>query len=127
MVTITFGFADVLTLAQTIAIIATLLITLYFSRKQIRSMSLDVETRVLNDLDEKRYRVSELMLDKPEFINVVAGPASGSKPENVIAYMVTMGKNFFLTRVLLKTVINSATAEYGVNDCLTDFRTNGKI
>ncbi len=90
MVTISFGFPDVLSLAQTIAIIATLLITLYFSRKQIRSMSLDVETRVLNDLDEKRYRISELMLEKPEFINVVAGPASGSKPENVIAYMVAM-------------------------------------
>jgi hypothetical protein len=90
MVTINLGFPDVLSLAQTIAIIATLLITLYFSRKQIRSMSLDVETRVLNDLDEKRYRISELMLDKPELINVVAGPASGSKPENVIAYMVAM-------------------------------------
>jgi hypothetical protein len=87
---ISLGFSDVLSLAQTIAIIATLLITLYFSRKQIRSMSLDVETRVLNDLDEKRYRISELMLEKPEFINVVAGPASGSEPENVIAYMVAM-------------------------------------
>ena len=30
------------------------------------------------------------MLEKPEFISVVAGPASGSKPENVIAYMVAM-------------------------------------
>jgi hypothetical protein len=30
------------------------------------------------------------MLEKPEFINVVAGPASGSEPENVIAYMVAM-------------------------------------
>jgi hypothetical protein len=38
-----------------------------------------------------------------------------------------MGKNFFLTRVLLKTVIKSATAEFGVNDCLMDFRTNGKV
>ncbi len=91
MVTITFGFSDILTLAQTIAIIATLLITLYFSRKQIRSMSLDVETRVLNDLDEKRYRISELLIEKPEMISVVAGPTDfGSKPEHVVAYMVAM-------------------------------------
>jgi hypothetical protein len=90
MVTISLGFPDVLSLAQTIAIIATLLITLYFSRKQIRSMNLDVETRVLNDLDEKRYRISELFVDRPEMISVVAGSTSGSKPEHVIAYMVAL-------------------------------------
>ena len=45
MVTISLGFSDVLSLAQTVTIISTLLITLYFSRKQIRRMSLDVETK----------------------------------------------------------------------------------
>ena len=90
MATISLGFPDVLSLAQTIAIIATLLITLYFSRKQIRSMNLDVETRVLNDLDEKRYKISELFVDRPDMIGVVAGPTSGSKPEHVIAYMVAL-------------------------------------
>ena len=84
------NFADLLTLAQTIAIIGTMLMTLYFSRRQIQSMTVDVETRVLNDLDEKRYRISELMLESPEYINVVASPTSGSTPENVIAYMVAL-------------------------------------
>jgi hypothetical protein len=84
------GFADALSLAQTAGIIGTMLMTLYFSKKQIQGIKVDVETRVLNDLDEKRYRISELLLDNPEFIGVVADPASGSKPENVIAYMVAM-------------------------------------
>jgi hypothetical protein len=85
-----FSLADLLTLAQTVGIIGTMILTLYFSKRQIQGITTDVETRVLNDLDEKRYRISELMLDNPELISVVAGPASGSKPEHVIAYMVAM-------------------------------------
>jgi hypothetical protein len=89
-VMVVLGLADWLTLTQTAAIIGTLLLTLYFSRRQIQSMTVDVETRVLNDLDEKRYRISELFIDNPEMISVVAGPTSGSKPEHVIAYMVAL-------------------------------------
>src|ERR1700731_2823125 len=85
-----FGFADWLTLAQTVGIIGTMLMTLYFSKRQIQGLTVDVETRVLNDLDEKRYRISELLIDNPEWISVVAGPTSGSKPEHVLAYMVAM-------------------------------------
>ncbi|MFI5450345.1 MAG: hypothetical protein ACHQ03_11350 [Candidatus Bathyarchaeia archaeon] len=48
--------SEVLTLVQTIAIIATLIMTLYFSRQQMRSLAVDIETRVLNDLDEKVHR-----------------------------------------------------------------------
>ena len=85
------GFADWLTLAQTVGIIGTMLMTLYFSKRQIQGLTVDVETRVLNDLDEKRYRISELLIEKPEMISVVAGPTDfGSKPEHVIAYMVAM-------------------------------------
>jgi hypothetical protein len=89
-VVVGFGFADLLSFVQTAAIIGTMVMTLYFSKKQIQGITVDVETRVLNDLDEKRYRISELMIDNPELISVVAGPTSGSKPEHVIAYMVAM-------------------------------------
>ena len=57
---VSLGFSDVLSLAQTVAIISTLLITLYFSRKQIQTMGLDLETRVLNDLDEKLHSLIAL-------------------------------------------------------------------
>jgi hypothetical protein len=46
------GFGDVLSLAQTIGIIGTMVLTLYFSKRQIQSMSIDQQTKVLNDLDE---------------------------------------------------------------------------
>ena len=46
-----FGFGDVLSLAQTFGIVGTLILTLYFSKRQIQSLSIDQQTRVLNDLD----------------------------------------------------------------------------
>jgi hypothetical protein len=84
------GLADLLSLAQTVGIIGTMIMTLYFSKRQIQGITVDVETRVLNDLDEKRFRISELFIDDPELISVVAGPTSGSKPEHVVSYMVAL-------------------------------------
>lgn len=84
------GLSDWLTLAQTAGIMASLILTLYFARRQVQAMTADVESRVLNDLDEKRYRISELLIEQPNLISVVAGPASGSRPEHVVAYMVAL-------------------------------------
>ena len=47
------GISDVLSITQTIGIIGTLLIALYFARREIRELSVDIETKVLSDLDEK--------------------------------------------------------------------------
>lgn len=59
-----FGIADWLTLAQTIGIIGTMVMTLYFSKRQLRGLNVDVETRVLNDLDGRRHRLSEFFMDR---------------------------------------------------------------
>jgi hypothetical protein len=77
-------------LAQTAGIVASLVPTLYVARRQVQAMTQDIESRVLNDLDEKRYRISELLIGKPSLISVVAGPGSGSRPEHVVAYMVAL-------------------------------------
>jgi hypothetical protein len=45
------GFPDMVSLAQTIEIVGTMILTLYFSKKQIQSLPIDQETRVLNDLE----------------------------------------------------------------------------
>ena len=42
-----------LSIAQTIGIIGTLLLTLYFSKREVRGISVDIETKVLSDLVEK--------------------------------------------------------------------------
>ena len=59
------GFGDVLSLAQTIGIIGTMVLTLYFSKREIQSMSIDQQTRVLNDLDEKVRKMAEHIIEKP--------------------------------------------------------------
>jgi hypothetical protein len=54
------GFSEALSLAQTIGIVGTMVLTLYFSKRQIQGLSIDVETKVLNDLGEKVQRMGEM-------------------------------------------------------------------
>ena len=65
------GFSDALSLAQTIGIVGTMILTLYFSKRQIQALSSDTETRVLNDLEEKVHNVLELVLEHPSLFKVM--------------------------------------------------------
>ncbi|PWU80559.1 MAG: hypothetical protein DLM72_11645 [Candidatus Nitrosopolaris wilkensis] len=68
---IEIGFADALTLAQTIGIVGTMILTLYFSKGQIQGVSMDVETKVLNDLGEKVHTMGEMLIEKPTLGRVI--------------------------------------------------------
>jgi hypothetical protein len=52
------GIAKYFGMAEVLGIIATLFVVLYFSRKQMQSLSVDIETKVLSDLDEKMHPYS---------------------------------------------------------------------
>jgi hypothetical protein len=45
--------SELTSLAEALGIIGTLFMIFFFSRKEMRSLSIDIETKVLNDLDEK--------------------------------------------------------------------------
>jgi hypothetical protein len=79
---------DALSFAQTVGIIVTLVLTLYFSRKQIRTMAIDIETRVLNDLDEKQHRLIEMSVNSPQLIRTMWDVGSKIDPELPISYYV---------------------------------------
>ena|SRR5437588_516124 len=83
-----FGFADWLTLAQTVGIVGTMLMTLYFSKRQIQGISMDVETRVLNDLDEKIHRMGELLIERPDMLKVIAKGRPDLSEALVFSYYV---------------------------------------
>src|SRR5689334_17333460 len=83
-----FGFADWLTLAQTVGIIGTMLLTLYFSKKQIKGITVDVETRVLNDLDEKIHRMGEVLIERPDMLRVIAPDRPGMSEHLVFTYYI---------------------------------------
>ncbi len=65
------GFSDTLSLAQSIGIVGTMVLTLYFSKRQIQALSSDTETRVLNDLDEKFHNMGMLLMEDPSMGRVV--------------------------------------------------------
>ena len=78
--------AVVLSLAQTIAIIAALLLTLYFSRKQLEGFRIDLETRVLSDVDEKFHRIGEIFIEKPELVHTIYKTPEALGPDLPFTY-----------------------------------------
>ena len=81
------GISDMLSIAQTVGIIGTLLIALFLSRREVRDLSTDIETKVLSDLDEKMHRLEEHLLERPELARVINNVRSLS-PEAVYAFDV---------------------------------------
>jgi hypothetical protein len=65
------GLAEYFSMAEALGIIATLFVILYFSRKQMQSLSIDIQTKVLNDLDEKVHKMVEIIVEKPSMQKVI--------------------------------------------------------
>ncbi|MFL6319228.1 MAG: hypothetical protein ACJ72Q_02030 [Nitrososphaeraceae archaeon] len=68
---IVIGFSDMLSIAQTIGIVGTMVLTLIFSKRHIQSLSSHQQTRVLNDLDEKFRKMAEIIIEKPSMQKVI--------------------------------------------------------
>jgi Zinc-binding dehydrogenase len=81
------GVSDMLSIAQTVGIVGTLLIALFLSRREVRELSIDIETKVLSDLDEKVHRLEEHLLERPELARVINNVQSLS-PDRVYAFDV---------------------------------------
>jgi len=81
------GISDMLSISQTIGIVGTLLITLFFSRREIKGLSVDIETKVLSDLDEKVHRLEEHLLERPELGRVINNVQSLS-PDAIYSFDV---------------------------------------
>ena len=71
---IVIGFSDMLSIAQTIGIVGTMVLTLIFSKRHIQSLSSHQQTSVLNDLDEKVRKMIEIIIEnhqsKMSYINL---------------------------------------------------------
>jgi hypothetical protein len=65
------GLAEYFGMAEALGIIATLFVILYFSRKQMQSLPVDVQTKVLNDLDEKVRKMAEIIVENPSMQKVI--------------------------------------------------------
>lgn len=59
------GLAEYFGMGEAIGIIATLFVILYFSRRQMQTLSVDIETKVLNDLDERMHEITYVGIKRP--------------------------------------------------------------
>ena len=80
------GLAEIFSMAEAAALVATLFVILYFSRKQAQSLSVDIETKVLNDLEERRQVITQMAFEHPEVIKVVTKSESHWSLEDIFAY-----------------------------------------
>jgi hypothetical protein len=65
------GIVEIIGMGGALGIIASMFIVLYFSRKQAQGFKLDIETKVLNDLDEKVRKMAEIIIEKPSLQKVM--------------------------------------------------------
>src|SRR5438270_13813029 len=82
------GFSDTLSLAQSIGIVGTMVLTLYFSKRQIHALSIDQETRVLNDLDEKFHNMTMLAMEDPSIASVIDTREYANKRETAFSFYI---------------------------------------
>ena len=66
------GLEQYFGMGEAIGIIATMFVVLYFSRKQMEALSVDIETKILSDLDLRLREITRMMIDRPELIKVVS-------------------------------------------------------
>jgi hypothetical protein len=77
------GLAEYFSMTEALGTIAILFVILYFSRKQTQSFSVDTQTKVLNDLDEKVRKMAEIIVEKPSMQKVIYKP---DEPSDELAF-----------------------------------------
>ena len=65
------GIVEIITMGGALGIIGTMFIGLYFSRKQAQGFTVDIESKILNDLDEKVRKMAEIIIEKPSMQKVI--------------------------------------------------------
>ena len=72
-------------MAEAVALISTLCVIVYFSRKQAQSLSVDIETKVLNDVAERMHTQVEILIGRPQLTKVLS-KVDAESPELAYAY-----------------------------------------
>ena len=70
------SLVDYFVMGEAVGIVATLLVSFYYSRKQMQKLSTDIETKVLSDLDDKSNELTRLAIEKPQLIRIVSNVES---------------------------------------------------
>ena len=82
------GIEQYFGMGEALGIIATMFVVLYFSRKQMEALSVDIETKVLSDLDLRLREITRMMIDRPELIKVVSKVESDWSADVAYSYHI---------------------------------------
>ena len=63
---------DYFVMGEAVGIVATLFVSFFYSRRQMQKLSVDIETKVLSDLDEKMHGLTQMAVEKPQLIRIVS-------------------------------------------------------
>jgi hypothetical protein len=69
-----------------VEIVATFVAAFYYSRKQMQKLSVDIETKVLSDLDGKITDLTRLTIEKPQLMTIVDNVESRQTEEIAFTY-----------------------------------------
>ena len=95
---IVIGFSGMLSIAQTIGIVGTMVLTLFFSKKTIQSLSIDTQTRGLNDLGEKYLKMVERAMKDPSIQGVLDTEVKLSREESYSFYILWICSHAYAMR-----------------------------
>jgi hypothetical protein len=82
------GLVEYFEIGEALGIIGTLFVILYFSRKQMKELSIDIETKILNDLDDKMHGMAEIAIDRPELLEIFDRDATSQSTKLAFAMYV---------------------------------------
>jgi len=82
------GLVDYFVMGEAVGIVATLLVSFYYSRKQMQKISTDIETKVLSDLDDKSNELTRLAIEKPQLMKIFSDVDSDLTEEFAFTYHV---------------------------------------
>ena len=80
------GLVDYFVMGEAVGIVATFAMAFYYSRKQMQKLSVDIETKVLSDLDDKITDLTRLTIEKPQLMNIVSNVESYQTEEIASTY-----------------------------------------
>ncbi len=63
--------SDILPVIQSVVLISALVVTLYFSRLQVRAQKANLEAAALASLDEKQHHLTEIFMEDPALLKVL--------------------------------------------------------
>jgi hypothetical protein len=65
------GLAEYFGIGEALGKIGKMLVVLYFSKKHLQRLTVDIETKVPNDLEERMQTLTKMTVDRPELIKIL--------------------------------------------------------